>query len=145
MMFADMDEIEHALTANMVTLHSKIVTASRRSTRRGNPVRQRVETTPGRMMLANLLPKNHKIGFDIVNRVLRKREVGEVIDTVYRHCGQKESVIFCDRIMTLGFTQAFKAGISFGKDDMVIPEAKGGSWSARARRSRSSSSSIRTA
>jgi hypothetical protein len=58
--------------------------------------------------------------------VLRKKEVGEVIDTVYRHCGQKESVIFCDRIMTLGFTQAFKAGISFGKDDMVIPEAKWG-------------------
>jgi DNA-directed RNA polymerase subunit beta' len=124
MMFADMDEIEHALTANMVTLHSKIVTRFETVDEDGNPVRQRVETTPGRMMLANLLPKNHKIGFDIVNRVLRKREVGEVIDTVYRHCGQKESVIFCDRIMTLGFTQAFKAGISFGKDDMVIPEAK---------------------
>jgi DNA-directed RNA polymerase subunit beta' len=124
MMFADMDEIEHALTANMVTLHSKIVTRFETVDEEGNPVRQRVETTPGRMMLANLLPKNHKIGFDIVNRVLRKREVGEVIDTVYRHCGQKESVIFCDRIMTLGFTQAFKAGISFGKDDMVIPEAK---------------------
>jgi DNA-directed RNA polymerase subunit beta' len=50
--------------------------------------------------------------------------VGEVIDTVYRHCGQKESVIFCDQIMSLGFREAFKAGISFGKDDMVIPDAK---------------------
>jgi DNA-directed RNA polymerase subunit beta' len=76
------------------------------------------------MMLANLLPKNPKVPFEIVNRTLRKREVGEVIDTVYRHCGQKESVIFCDRIMSLGFTEAFKAGISFGKDDMVIPKDK---------------------
>src|SRR5213079_3167271 len=46
------------------------------------------------------------------------------IDTVYRHCGQKETVIFCDRIMALGFHHAFKAGISFGKDDMVVPHSK---------------------
>ncbi len=48
----------------------------------------------------------------------------QVIDTVYRYCGQKESVIFCDQIMTMGFREAFKAGISFGKDDMVIPDTK---------------------
>ena len=47
-----------------------------------------------------------------------------MIDTVYRHCGQKETVIFCDRIMALGFHHAFKAGISFGKDDMVVPATK---------------------
>ena len=47
-----------------------------------------------------------------------------MIDTVYRHCGQKETVIFCDRIMALGFSHACKAGISFGKDDMVIPDTK---------------------
>ncbi|MDO7732816.1 MAG: DNA-directed RNA polymerase subunit beta', partial [Paracoccaceae bacterium] len=47
-----------------------------------------------------------------------------VIDTVYRYCGQKESVIFCDQIMGLGFREAFKAGISFGKDDMLIPDTK---------------------
>ncbi len=47
-----------------------------------------------------------------------------MIDTVYRHCGQKETVIFCDRIMALGFHHAFKAGISFGKDDMVVPSSK---------------------
>ena len=47
-----------------------------------------------------------------------------MIDIVYRQCGQKETVIFCDRIMALGFREAFKAGISFGKDDMVVPETK---------------------
>ena len=126
MAFADMSEIDHALAAGLVTLHSKIKTRFETVDEAGDVVRQRVETTPGRMMLANLLPKNPNVTFDIVNRLLRKREIGEVIDTVYRHCGQKESVIFCDQIMTLGFTQAFKAGISFGKDDMVIPEEKWG-------------------
>jgi DNA-directed RNA polymerase subunit beta' len=67
---------------------------------------------------------NAKAPFELVNRLLRKKDVQNVIDTVYRYCGQKESVIFCDQIMTLGFREAFRAGISFGKDDMVIPETK---------------------
>ena len=50
--------------------------------------------------------------------------MSDVIDAVYRHCGEKECVIFADRLMGLGFGQAFKAGISFGKDDMIIPEEK---------------------
>ena len=76
------------------------------------------------MRLGALLPQNNKAPFELVNRLLRKREVQQVIDTVYRYCGQKESVIFCDQIMTMGFREAFKAGISFGKDDMVIPDTK---------------------
>jgi DNA-directed RNA polymerase subunit beta' len=55
---------------------------------------------------------------------MTKREISSMIDQVYRHCGQKETVIFCDRIMALGFHNAFKAGISFGKDDMVVPSSK---------------------
>jgi DNA-directed RNA polymerase subunit beta' len=90
----------------------------------GAVVVRRFETTPGRVRLGALLPLNAKTPFDIVNRLLRKKEVGEVIDTVYRYCGQKESVIFCDQIMSLGFREAFRAGISFGKDDMLIPESK---------------------
>ena len=74
---------------------------------------------------ARLLPLNNaKAPFSLVNRLLRKKEVQQIIDTVYRYCGQKESVIFCDQIMTMGFRQAFKAGISFGKDDMLIPDTK---------------------
>ena len=75
-------------------------------------------------MLGAVLPQNAKIQFDIVNRLMTKREISSMIDTVYRHCGQKETVIFCDRIMALGFHHAFKAGISFGKDDMVVPDSK---------------------
>ena len=55
---------------------------------------------------------------------MTKREISGLIDLVYRHCGQKDTVIFCDRIMALGFYNAFKAGISFGKDDMVVPHSK---------------------
>ena len=50
--------------------------------------------------------------------------MSDVIDAVYRHCGQKECVIFADRLMGLGFGQAAKAGLSFGKDDLIIPDSK---------------------
>ena len=75
-------------------------------------------------MLGEVLPKLPKISFDLVNKLMTKREISGMIDTVYRHCGQKETVIFCDRVMALGFHHAFKAGISFGKDDMVVPHSK---------------------
>ncbi|HEU0221630.1 MAG TPA: DNA-directed RNA polymerase subunit beta', partial [Paracoccaceae bacterium] len=124
MSFRDLDEVEHALEAGVVTLHSKIKARIEQVDEEGNLEWKRYQTTPGRLRLGALLPKNFKTPFDIVNRVLRKKEVGEVIDTVYRYCGQKESVVFCDQIMGLGFREAFRAGISFGKDDMVIPDSK---------------------
>ena len=52
------------------------------------------------------------------------KHVSEVIDEIFRYCGQKETVIFCDKIKALGFKHAFKAGISFGKDDLLIPQTK---------------------
>ena len=76
------------------------------------------------MLLSEILPRNPAVGFDLINTLLTKKEISNVIDQVYRHCGQKETVIFCDRLMTLGLQQACKAGISFGKDDLIIPEAK---------------------
>ncbi len=124
MMFADVDEVQHALDAGQVHLHAKIIARLPQIDEEGNEVLKRFETTPGRMRLGALLPLNAKAPFDLVNRLLRKKEVQQVIDTVYRYCGQKESVIFCDQIMTVGFREAFKAGISFGKDDMLIPDSK---------------------
>ncbi len=124
MVFADADEVQHALDAGEVHLHSKIQARLPQIDEEGNEILTRFETTPGRLLLGTLLPLNAKAPFDLVNRLLRKKEVQQVIDTVYRYCGQKESVIFCDQIMTMGFREAFKAGISFGKDDMVIPDSK---------------------
>ncbi|MEL6584600.1 MAG: DNA-directed RNA polymerase subunit beta' [Pseudomonadota bacterium] len=124
MTFGSIEEVEHALESGAVQLHTKINARIEQIDENGESELVRFETTPGRIRLGALLPKNAKTRFDLVNRLLRKKEVGEVIDTVYRHCGQKESVIFCDQIMSLGFKEAFRAGISFGKDDMLIPENK---------------------
>ncbi len=124
MMFADIDEVQHALDSGEVHLHAKITARIQQIDEEGNEVTKRYETTPGRLMVGGLLPLNAKAPFELVNRLLKKGQVQEVIDTVYRYCGQKESVIFCDQIMGMGFREAFKAGISFGKDDMVIPDTK---------------------
>ncbi|MEM8803310.1 MAG: DNA-directed RNA polymerase subunit beta', partial [Pseudomonadota bacterium] len=124
MVFSDPDEVQHALDSGEVHLHAKITARLKQIGDDGLETYQRFETTPGRVKLGALLPLNAKAPFELVNRLLRKKEVQQVIDTVYRYCGQKESVIFCDQIMSMGFKEAFKAGISFGKDDMVIPDAK---------------------
>ncbi|MBO0732744.1 MAG: DNA-directed RNA polymerase subunit beta', partial [Methylocapsa sp.] len=124
MLFASMGEIDHALHAKVVTLHSRIKGRAWGYDANGKRVAKIYETTPGRMMLGQLLPRSEKIPFDVVNKLMTKKEISSMIDIVYRNCGQKETVIFCDRIMALGFQEAFKAGISFGKDDMVVPESK---------------------
>ena len=124
MAFSNVEEVEHALAAGEVHLHAKITARLPQIDEEGNEVIKRFETTPGRLRIGVLLPKNAKAPFELVNRLLRKKEVQQVIDTVYRYCGQKESVIFCDQIMGMGFREAFKAGISFGKDDMVVPDKK---------------------
>lgn len=123
-MVSDMAEVHQALAAKAVTLHTKIITRVPQTDEDGNQYMKRVETTPGRMLLGETLPKSHKVPFETVNRLLTKKEIGDVIDIVYRHTGQKETVLFADAIMALGFRHAFQAGISFGKDDMVIPDAK---------------------
>jgi DNA-directed RNA polymerase subunit beta' len=124
MAFSTMAEIEHALEAGAVTLHSKIKARWESVGPDGKPIREIVETTPGRMKLAQVLPKDGAIPFQVINQLLTKKTIQGLIDIVYRHCGQKQTVIFADRIMDLGFKEACKAGISFGKDDMVIPKAK---------------------
>ena len=124
MLFGSVDEVRHALEARVVTLHSKVKGRFKTVDKEGNEVSEIVDTTPGRMMLAELLPRRPGVGFALVNQLLTKKEISSMIDAVYRNCGQKETVIFCDQIMALGFDQAFKAGISFGMDDMQIPHSK---------------------
>jgi len=124
MAFVNAGEIQQALDAGAVTLHSKIQARYIDMDEDGKEIVTRVETTPGRMLLGEILPRNKNYSFDLINRLLTKKEVTNVIDEVYRHGGQKETVIFTDHLMGLGFKYACKAGISFGKDDLVIPKAK---------------------
>ena len=123
--FGDVDEVQHALAAGFVSMHSKIRCRITEATGHEELSSRVVETTPGRMLLFEILPKHPSLSFDrLINRVLTKKEISQVIDEVYRFCGQKETVIFADRLMTLGFGNAAKAGLSFGKDDMIIPDGK---------------------
>jgi DNA-directed RNA polymerase subunit beta' len=133
MVFTNIGEIEQALDAKAVSLHARVKARFHTVDADGKPVVQRVETTPGRMLLSAILPRHPNIGFELINpsaekpadsAAMTKKEISNLIDQVYRHCGQKETVIFCDHLMTLGFQQACKAGISFGKDDLIIPEQK---------------------
>ena len=124
MAFGSIGELEQALDAGVVGLHARIRIRLDTVDREGRPIKRRIETTPGRALLTQLLPRHPDISLELLNQLLTKKEVSNVIDVVYRHCDQKETVIFADRIMAMGFTHACKAGISFGKDDLVIPDAK---------------------
>jgi DNA-directed RNA polymerase subunit beta' len=124
LVFSTISEIRHALETGAVSLHARVKARIMRTNTEGKRVRQVVETTPGRMLLSEVLPDHKNVPFSIINRVLTKKEISNAIDVVYRHCGQKETVLFCDRIMSIGFHHACRAGISFGKDDMVIPAEK---------------------
>ena len=118
--FLDLNEIEKALENGDISLHSKINARVKNSD--GDILK--VTTTPGRMILGNILPKNKNIKYEMINKTLTKKEVSNIIDTVYRFCGQKETVLFADHIMQIGFKYAAIAGISFGKDDLIIPSDK---------------------
>jgi len=122
--FSGVDDIEQALESKSISLHSKIISTFITMDANGSNKIEKYTSTAGRFLLANVLPINHNIKFSLVNRLLTKKNVSEIIDTIFRFCGQKETVIFCDRIKTLGFKHAFKAGISFGKDDLLIPKTK---------------------
>ena len=123
--FGTITELEQAIENKNISLHSKIVCRFETVDEKGNKILEKHITTAGRFILSSILPKNHKIKFSLIDRLLSKKNVSELIDLVYRYCGQKETVIFCDRLKTLGFKHAFKAAISFGKDDLIIPKTKG--------------------
>lgn len=84
---------------------------------------ERVETTVGRILLAEIVPP--EIPFSDINRVMKKKELGALIDAAFLRAGNKATVIFADRLKDLGFEYATRAGISIGIKDMVIPQEKG--------------------
>ena len=118
--YAGTAEIEHALHSGSVGLHAQV----RVRIEEADGSTSNITTTPGRVLLARLRPRAQGVPFSLFNRLLTKKEVANLIDIVYRHCGQKDTVIFCDQLMREGFGWACKSGISLGKDDMVIPGAK---------------------
>ena len=122
--FVNSSEIEHALETGQIKVHSRIISRFETIDEKGNKKFEKYTSTAGRFLLANILPKNKDIKFSLIDRLLPKKIVSEIIDIVFRFTGQKSTVIFCDHLKDIGFKHAFKAGISFGKDDLIIPENK---------------------
>ena len=122
--FASIGEVEQALDAGAISVHAPIRVRVPAPGADGRPASRRLETTAGRLAIMQVLPPSPDVPRDVVNKVMTKKDVQDVIDLVYRHCGQKDTVIFADRVMQLGFSYACSAGISFGKDDLLIPAAK---------------------
>ncbi len=122
--FATVGEIEHALSTDSIDLNARIKARYETVDEKGETVVRSVLSTPGRMLMSQILPRSPLVPFELINQLLTKKEITHVIDQVYRHCGQKETCIFADRLMQMGFRHACTAGISFGKDDLIIPAAK---------------------
>ncbi|MGB4191620.1 MAG: DNA-directed RNA polymerase subunit beta' [Rickettsiales bacterium] len=122
MCFLNSSELNHALYNKAVTLHSKIKFRRKEKNVNGEEEFVLVNSTPGRIIVSELL--NEKIAFENINKLLTKKEISHLIDMVFRHCGQKQTVIFADKLMQLGFSYACKSGVSIGKDDMVVPKTK---------------------
>ena len=122
--FVNNSEIEQALESGSIKIHSRIISRFETVDDKGKVKFEKHTSTAGRFLLANLLPKDKDITFSLIDRILPKKVVSEIIDIVFRFTGQKNTVIFCDKLKDLGFKHAFKAGISFGKDDLIIPNSK---------------------
>ena len=124
MVFDNIQEIEFALYKKLITLHSKIKYRTNLVNSDGSHVSSVLDTTPGRVILSQLLPKSDNLDFRLINKEMNKKSITNAIDAVYRYCGQKATVIFADKLMELGFRYACESGISFGMDDMVVPTNK---------------------
>ncbi|PWR00056.1 DNA-directed RNA polymerase subunit beta' [Leucothrix pacifica] len=126
MMFASTDEALRAYETGQASLHAKVkVRINDTALSEGGDVEHStrvVDTTVGRAILQTVLPDG--MPFDLLNRVLKKKSISNLINEAYRTVGLKETVIFADQLMYTGYRYATKAGMSFCANDMEIPETK---------------------
>lgn len=125
--FVDLDEVNKALDSKSVELQSKIHLRVTEKIDNGKGERvarvKRYETTVGRTLIWGVVPEG--MPFEIVNTDMTKKNISKLIDYSYRYLSIKETAVLADQIMYLGFKYATRAGVSFGIEDMVIPEKKG--------------------
>ncbi len=122
--YSSPEECMLALNAKAVDMHEKIKCRMEYVADDGKFTKGIIETTPGRIIVSEVLPKKEGVPFSLVNRLVKKKQISQIIDEVYRVCGGKETCIMADAIMGLGYKYACLSGISFGKDDLIVPEAK---------------------
>ena len=123
--YSHVGEVEFALENKTIELHTPILYRTKvYNSEKDSFEYKKYTTSAGRVILFKTVPENKNLPFDVINKVLTKKDISNLLDNVYRFTGQKATCIFVDQIMTVGFKYAAKAGISFGKDDLVIPEEK---------------------
>ncbi|MEO8855436.1 MAG: DNA-directed RNA polymerase subunit beta', partial [Burkholderiaceae bacterium] len=127
LIFSDIGEVQRAFDANEVDLTSRInvrLTEYVKDKVSGQlvPATTMVETTAGRALLSEILPKG--LPFSNINKALKKKEISKLINVSFRKCGLKETVIFADKLLQNGFRLATRAGISICIDDMLVPKEK---------------------
>ena len=129
LVFADTGEVQRALDAGQVELAAKITVrmtewSKNKETGEFEPSTSLVETTVGRALLSEILPKG--LPFSNMNKALKKKEISRLINVSFRKCGLKETVVFADKLLQNGFRLATRAGISIAIDDMLVPPQKAG-------------------
>ena len=126
MVFADVQEVERALQNRAVDLQAKITVRIQECVIDDNGEKsfatKRVDTTVGRAIIWMIVPEG--IAFEMVNQDMTKKAISRLINHSYRALGIKASVVFADKLMYTGFQYATRAGVSFGVDDMEIPDRK---------------------
>ncbi|SOD30564.1 DNA-directed RNA polymerase subunit beta' [Variovorax sp. YR752] len=129
LIFSDIGEVQRALDANEVELTAKVAVriteyTKNKETGEFTPSTSLVDTTVGRALLSEILPKG--LPFSNINKALKKKEISKLINVSFRKCGLKETVVFADKLLQNGFRLATKAGISIAIDDMLVPAEKHG-------------------
>ena len=127
LVFADTGEVQRALDAGEVELAARITVRMTEWTKDKEtgefvPSTSLVETTVGRALLSEILPKG--LPFSYMNKALKKKEISRLINVSFRKCGLKETVVFADKLLQNGFRLATRAGISICIDDMLVPPQK---------------------
>ncbi|MBU6439804.1 MAG: DNA-directed RNA polymerase subunit beta' [Betaproteobacteria bacterium] len=127
MVFADVGEIHRALAAGELELTARINVrlteySKDKATGELTPRTFVAETTSGRALLSEILPKG--LPFSVMNKALKKKEISRLINSSFRRCGLRDTVIFADKLLQSGFTLATRAGISISVDDMLVPQLK---------------------
>ena len=133
LVFANLTEVQRALDAGVVELTAKVAVrltewTKDKETGEFVPTTSLVDTTVGRALLSEILPKG--LPFSNINKSLKKKEISKLINVSFRKCGLKETVVFADKLLQNGFRLATRAGISIAIDDMLVPPEKGAIISA---------------
>ncbi len=111
--FSDPDEVKFAYDNGHVSLHARIKAR----------INNKIETTTvGRVILYEIIPE--EIPFDLINTVMSKKEITNLIDYAFRVCGPKKTVILADKLKSMGYEYSTKSGMSICISDMEVPAEK---------------------